>query len=126
LAETQLGQHDRESRVSNNDPSDVNGSECAIQEGCERRQVVACDEENVTVRTVSEATLQRLREAVVILRGRENQTVAVGYIQTALSTVEQVEFVICPFDDEVAVQVDDGSAWWECPVCRTQHEMEPG
>lgn len=32
--------------------------------------------------------------------------------------------VECPFEGKVDAQVDEGTAFWECPVCMYEHEEE--
>lgn len=53
-------------------------------------------------------------------------TVAVSRLRNALGDITDVDIDMpCPFEGDVIVYQYDGLPTWECPLCRTEHEIEP-
>lgn len=108
-----------------NYPPGVTGNEWQIAGPEEREVSLACSSEGFTALTITGYGKDQIAQAIEDLSGEPNPTLALSRLHSALSDIADVDIDgPCPFEGDVTVYQTDGPPTWECPLCRTLHEIE--
>ena len=106
-------------------PAGVTGREYAIAgPDFEADEEVTCGAEDVTVTRWTTASRQALKNVGAMVESGAATAAVLNALARVLSTLERVDLAVCPFEGEVTIQGYQGEAWWECPLCGTEHTRD--